>query len=544
MNILIKINLKKITFSIFVLGLFIVNLKAFAQTTTFPFEIQLKADSVAGFNGLHSFAYGQLDGKVLLIGGRPDGIHARQPFNAFPASQNNQLLQVLDLQTHQYWSRSLAELPVSVQEQLQSSNMNFYQDGNFLILAGGYAFSATANDHITFPYLTRIAVDGVINALINNQPLATFFEQIQDERFAVTGGNLGKIGAQYYLVGGHRFDGRYNPMNNPTFIQAYVDGLKKFELSAPGQTLAVTNYQLVTDQVNLHRRDYNLVPHVYPNGESGYLISSGVFQINADLPFLYPVEIKSSGHTAVNGFSQYLSNYHSSKFSAYDSSSGSMHHFFLGGLSQYYYQNGTLVNDPNVPFVRTISRLSQGLDGSYQEFVMPNEMPALLGASAEFIHLETVPHYASEIIDLAALSADSVLVGHVVGGIKSPSLNPFTNNSTNVTDASAVIYQVWLKRSNVGAIEVQVPNAQLQVSLFPNPAKEIAYLDFELAQKSNVECFILDDTGKLVHEVYYEKIKNTKKTLDLKQLGLKPGTYTIQLILNDQQVLTKQLSIQ
>ncbi len=544
MNILIKINLKKTTFSIFVLGLFIVNLKAFAQTTSFPFEIQLKADSVAGFNGLHSFAYGQLDGKVLLIGGRPDGIHARQPFNAFPASQNNQLLQVLDLQTHQYWSRSLAELSMSLQEQLQSTNINFYQDGNFLILAGGYAFSATANDHITFPYLTRIAVDGVINALINNQPIATFFEQIQDERFAVTGGNLGKIGAQYYLVGGHRFDGRYNPMNNPTFIQAFVDGLKKFELSAPGQALAVTNYQLVTDQVNLHRRDYNLVPHVYPNGESGYLISSGVFQINADLPFLYPVEIRSSGHTAVNGFSQYLSNYHSSKLSAYDSSSGSMHHLFLGGLSQYYYQNGTLVNDPNVPFVRTISRLTQGQDGSYQEFVMANEMPALLGASAEFIHLETVPHYASEIIDLAALSADSVLVGHVVGGIKSPTLNPFTNNSTNVTDASAVIYQVWLKRTNLGAIEVQAPLPILNVNLFPNPTKEIAYLEFDLKQKSNVECFILDANGHLVHEVYYEKIKNTKKTLDLKQLGLKPGTYTIQLIFNDQQILTKQLSIQ
>lgn len=536
------INTFRIIFAIFFGACF--SDLAFAQTATFPFEIQLKADSIAGFNGLHSFAYGQLDGKVLLIGGRPDGIHARQPFNAFPASQNNQLLQVLDLQTHQYWSRSLAELPVSLQEQLQSTNMNFYQDGNSLILAGGYAFSATANDHITFPYLTRIAVDGVISALINNQPIATFFEQIQDERFAVTGGNLGKIGAQYYLVGGHRFDGRYNPMNNPTFIQAYVDGLKKFELSAPGQTLAVTNYQLVTDQVNLHRRDYNLLPHVYPNGESGYLISSGVFQINADLPFLYPVEIKSSGHTAVNGFSQYLSNYHSSKFSAYDSSSGSMHHFFLGGLSQYYFQNGTLVNDPNVPFVRTISRLSQGLDGSYQEFVMPNEMPALLGASAEFIHLETVPHYASEIIDLAALSADSVLVGHVVGGIKSPSLNPFTNNSTNVTDASAVIYQVWLKRTNLGAIEVQAPLPILNVNLFPNPTKEIAYLDFDLKQKSNVECFILDANGHLVHEVYYEKIKNTKKTLDLKQLGLKPGTYTIQLIFNDQQVLTKQLSIQ
>lgn len=515
----------------------------FAQTNTFPFEIQLKADSIVGFNGLHSFAYGQRAGKVLLIGGRPDGIHARQPFNAFPASQNNQLLQVLDLQTHQYWSRSLAELPVALQEQLQSTNLNFYQDANYLILTGGYAFSATANDHITFPYLTRIDLDGLIAALIANQPIASFFEQIQDERFAVTGANLGKIDAQYYLVGGHRFDGRYNPMNNPTFVQTYVDGLKKFELSAPGQALAVLNYQLLTDQVNLHRRDYNLVPHIYPNGEFGYLISSGVFQINADLPFLYPVEIKNSGHTAVNGFSQYLSNYHSSKFSAFDSVSGIMHHLFLGGLSQYYYQNGTLVNDPNVPFVRTISRLAQGQDGSYQEFVLANEMPALLGAIAEFIHLEQVPHYASEIIDLAALSGDSILIGHVVGGIKSPTLNPFTNNNTGVTDANAVIYQVWLKRTNVGAIEVQAPQLVTKVNLFPNPAKDVAYLDFKLAQKSNVECFITDANGKLVHEVYYEKIKNTKKTLNLKELCLQPGNYSIQLIFNDQQILTKQLNI-
>jgi hypothetical protein len=256
------------------------------------------------------------------------------------------------------------------------------------------------------------------------------------------------------------------------------------------------------------------------------------------------VEIKSSGHNAVNGFSQYLSNYHSSKFSAYDSASGTMHHLFLGGLSQYYYQNGTLINDQNVPFVRTMSRLAQGPDGVYQEYVLSTEMPALLGASAEFIYLEQVPHYATDIIDLAALSGDSIFIGHVVGGIKSPTLNPFTNNNTSLTDANAVIYQVWLKRTNVGAIEVQAPQLVSKVNLFPNPAKEVAYLEFELVQKANVECFITDANGKLVQEVYFEKIKNTKKTLDLKALGLQPGNYNIQLIFNDQQVLTKQLSIQ
>lgn len=524
--------------------IFLIGKTMFAQTSNFPFEVRLKADSIQGFTGLHSFAWGQRETKVILIGGRPDGIHARQPFNAFPASQNNQQIQLIDLNTKEIWSRSLQELPTALQEQLQSTNMNFIQDDNALILTGGYAYSNTANDHITFPYLTRIHLDDLIAAMMANQPIAAFFEQIQDERFAVTGGNLAKMGTQYFLVGGHRFDGRYNPMNMPTFVQAYVDGLKKFELSPITAPLEVLNYQMVADQVNLHRRDYNLVPHIYPDSSFGYLISSGVFQLNADLPFLYPVEIHQTAHLAVNGFSQYLSNYHSAKFSAYDASSANMHHVFLGGISQYYYQNGSLINDPNVPFVKTISRLSQSADGSYHEYVMNQEMPALLGASAEFIPKADLPFYSSEIIDLNAITADSTLIGYLIGGLKSTALNPFTANNTSQTSANAIFYEVWLKRTETNSIPVQNPSTQIEVSIFPNPASTELNLDFDLAQKANVELFVLDQSGKLVHEVYYEKVKKANKTIDLKSLGLAAGIYTLQFILDDQHTLTKNIQIQ
>jgi hypothetical protein len=220
-----------------------------------------------------------------------------------------------------------------------------------------------------------------------------------------------------------------------------------------------------------------------------------------------------------------------------------MHHLFLGGLSQYYYQNGTLLNDANVPFVKTISRLTQGPDGAYQEYVLATEMPALLGASAEFIHLEQVPHYASEIIDLAALSGDSILIGHVVGGIKSGSLNPFTQNNTNATDANAVIYEVWLKRAPNNGLEVHGPEGDLNVEVFPNPSASDVNLNFSFEQKHNIELFVLDANGKLVHEVYYEKVKKAKKVLDIKALGLKPGSYTLQFIIDDQQTLTKQIGL-
>jgi hypothetical protein len=87
-------------------------------------------------------------------------------------------------------------------------------------------------------------------------------------------------------------------------------------------------------------------------------------------------------------------------------------------------------------------------------------------------------------------------------------------------------------------------NASIHVTIFPNPASTQLNLDFNLTQKANVELFILDLQGKLVHEVYYEKVKNAKKVIDIKGLGLVSGTYTLQFILDDQQTLTKTIQIQ
>ena len=86
-------------------------------------------------------------------------------------------------------------------------------------------------------------------------------------------------------------------------------------------------------------------PQIFPNGEEGYTISSGVFQIGVDLPFLYPVDIKKSGHTSVTSFNQYLSNYHSAKASLYDSVNNVMHSIFFGGMSQYSYVNNILTQE-------------------------------------------------------------------------------------------------------------------------------------------------------------------------------------------------------
>jgi len=265
---------------------FLISSFAISQTT-FDYQVQLNPITIPNFPGIHSYAFAQHNGKWLIIGGRVDGIHARQPFNAFPASSNNTNIYVVDIATNQFWSASV----------------------NSLTTVGGYAFSATANDHITFNKMTSVDVPNLINAVINGTSIASNFKQMTDENLAVNGGHLAKISNTFYLVGGHRFDGRYNPMNNPTFRQTYTNSIKKFQIDNSGSQLSISNYQVVTDAVHLHRRDYNLLPQVFPNGELGYTISSGVFQINVDLPFLYPVDIKETGYFPQTTFNQYLSNY-------------------------------------------------------------------------------------------------------------------------------------------------------------------------------------------------------------------------------------------
>ena len=196
----------------------------------FNYSVQLDSVTITNLPGVHSFAYAQHNGKWLIIGGRLDGIHARQPFNAFPQTQNNQNILVIDPVNQQFWSSSVGVLPTNLKEQLQSTNMNFYQDNDTLYIIGGYAFSPTANDHITFPYLTTVQVSDLMNAVINSSSITPYFKQISDTAFAVTGGQMGKIGNELYLIGGHRFDGRYNPMNNPTFVQKYTNQIRKFEI--------------------------------------------------------------------------------------------------------------------------------------------------------------------------------------------------------------------------------------------------------------------------------------------------------------------------
>ncbi len=419
------------------------------QAKQFPFTLRLEQMEINNMPALQSFAYATWQGKWLMIGGRKDGLHRRQPWATFDEEGQNRFIYVVDPQNKKVWKQSLENLPMPVAEQLQSTNMEFWQTGNRLILTGGYGYSKTADDHITFPYLTVIKIDELMTAIMSNNDGGNSFVQIKDERMAVTGGRLAKLRDTFLLAGGQRFDGRYNPHgpdHGPGFTQEYTNEIRKFTIEYDNDIPVIKNYSAIKDSVNLHRRDYNLVPQVFKNDELGYTMFSGVFQYKEDIPFTNFVDIVGGSYKVNNSFEQKFSHYHTAVMPLYDKVSASMYAVFFGGIARYYPdKNGKRVDNIEVPFTKTISVVIRK-DEEEEEIYLPIQMPGYLGAAAEFIFMPDTRMYKDGIADAGSLQNEENFVGYIVGGINSSVNNIFFDNTGKESKASSKIIKVFIKK--------------------------------------------------------------------------------------------------
>lgn len=500
----------------------------------FPYTVKLNPLTITGLNGIHSYAYAQHEGKWLIVGGRLDGLHARQPFNAFPATQNNTNLMVIDPVAKEFWTRPLSELPMPIKEQLQSTNMSFHQHGDTLYIIGGYAFSESANGHITFPSLTTIQVSSLINSIINNDSIIkTFLKHTTHQDFAVTGGHLSMINDTFLLVGGHRFDGRYNAMGNPSYTQTYTNQVRRFLIHNHDTSPQVSFLQPIANQIHLHRRDYNLIPRIKPNNKLGFTISSGVFQTTANLPYLYPVDIDNDTIQPITSFNQYLSNYHSAVANIYEASKQTQYSIFFGGMSQYYYQNDSLIKDELVPFVKTISVLKRTQDTTLEELLLPVQMEGLRGAGAEFIKNENLPHLHRYFVDIENTNQDTLRIGHILGGISSSTLNPFANNQTSNTTADANIYEVLIiKATNPTGVE-KIKNAKsIKSIVYPNPADQKVTLKIDAPESGTLQLMWMDLAGSIIYKEQRDIAKGQSELLINLPLGAPKGYLSLVISLN------------
>ncbi|MDP5169968.1 MAG: T9SS type A sorting domain-containing protein, partial [Bacteroidia bacterium] len=347
-----------------------------------------------------------------------------------------------------------------------------------------------------------VKVSAVIEAVVAGTPFTGFFRQISDAQFAVTGGHLKMINNTYYLVGGNRFDGDYNPMGHSTYTQVYTDAIRKFNLEDDGTTLTVTHLPTITDAANLHRRDYNAAPHITPNGAEGISVFSGVFQPTVNLPFLSSVSIDSVGYALDSNFQQYYNHYHCAVLPLYSALTQEMHTVFFGGIAQYYDSAGVLVQDNQVPFTSTIARVTRGADGALAEYKLPEEMPALLGASAEFIPLTQIPAYRNEVMKLDELPQDSTLVGYIYGGISSTARNVFFTNTGTQSSASNQIFRVYVIKTETTGLDQlnEHSTGSLRLQVFPNPNEGEFAVKFQLTKVEPAKISIFAMDGKKLSE--------------------------------------------
>lgn len=415
----------------------------------FPYTLRLTQTAIPGMPGLQSFTYATWQGKWLLIGGRKDGLHRRQPFASFDEPGQNNFIYVVDPARKKVWKRSLEKFPAPIAEQFMSTNMEFCQINNRLVLIGGYGYSRSSDDHITYPVLTVIKADLLIDAIVTAKPIKNMISQISDERMAVTGGRLALSGDTLMIAGGQRFDGSYNPMgpdHGPGFSQQYTNEIRKFRIEFENGFPVIKNYSVIRDSVNLHRRDYNLVPQVFENEAVGYTMYSGVFQYNLDLPFTNFVDIRSGTYHVNNEFSQKFSHYHSAVLPMYNKLTASMYSIFLGGISQYYPDaHGKTVDDKNVPFTKTISVITRN-GVKISEQYLPVQMTGYTGAAAEFIFSPAVKMFSEGIADADSFGNEEVLLGYIAGGISSSANNIFWDNTGKESRAVNTITAVYIKR--------------------------------------------------------------------------------------------------
>jgi hypothetical protein len=320
------------------------------------------------------------------------------------------------------------------------------------------------------------------------------------------------------------------PNHGPGFVQEYTNQIRKFTLQDNGKTITISHLPAETDSVNLHRRDYNVTAQIMANGQEGITAFSGVFQATVNLPFLNSVNIDRSGYIVNNSFSQYYNNYQCADVPLYSALNNEMHTLFFGGIAQYCDSSGILVQNNNVSFVKTISRVTRTSIGTMTEYKLPVQMPDFMGAGSEFIPIETIPRYGNGVIKLDDLKDDNTIIGYIYGGINSTAENIFWINNGNQSTASPQIFKVLLTKngSKVPHHKNEQSTGTLKMMAYPDPYNDNFIVTYNLKQMSEVKLSLISIDGIKVEDTVFKKQPVGENTFEKKITNLsKGGTFLL-----------------
>lgn len=545
-------------------------IQVYAQSTV-PFVLEVQEFPRQNSPVLQSHVIGKYNNYLLMIGGRTNGMHSfpLPPLGGFPTVDANAKFYVYDPTTDSVWSRSIfADLTPSAASQFRSTNMESHQEGNTLYIAGGYGkdSSGVLDTFITFPKLSAINVSGMIGAIKTNSSVASFIRQITDTLFAVTGGDLRKMGSSYYLLVGQKFTGKYAfPQSGPPlFQQKYTDCIKKFDISDNGTTITINNISYIADSVNLHRRDLNIVPQITnQSGTQGLTIYGGVFQQTQDVPFLDPVYISTNSISVEGTYQQRFSQYECPVLPLYDSAKNNMSNILFAGISLYRYdtvQHKAVIDTcnfggpaPCVPFIPDLTVITKFSNGTTKDSILPIRFPQnrMLGAEAKLILDASVPKYSNEVIKLNALSGRT-FIGYIHGGIEAVNSNPFIQMMTTrgrmlgqSSFATGSIFKLYITPNSVGInpLGSYVPSDFKLFQNYPNPFNPTTRIKFDLPQSGFTSVKIYDIMGREVENLVSQDLKAGSYEMEFNGSNKSSGIYYYKIYTEKYQETKKMILV-
>ncbi len=460
-----------------------------------PYTVQLVEYVNEKLPDLHSYTHATYKDKIVMIGGRTNGLHGGT--YQFNRANSNKTIYVIDTKN---WAEPTAwnvfsmpagkvMLPGINTAQLIANNAEFFTDDSVLYIVGGLlganvptklkvlnnpqsgvVFDLTAKSDdgkaptgpITLPYITAVDLPALINMVIDNKASmpANSIRQVMDSSLAVTGGELSVIDKTVHLVFGWDFS---TPAVGTGDL--YTHQIRTFTYKDDGTTLTISPVSVcktcwdgesdTSNTGNFRRRDGSLSAMIDPaDGSLGLLYYSGVFK-NGNTNFDSPVWIGKDA-AAEQPFVMRSNVYTCQVVPVYSKLNKASYATLLGGMKNAEYNGGplqvpvalTATNAPiiatdsknpfdHIPFSNQFSTVMVDEKHNYSQYLLADSFP---NTTTAFI----LPASAKDSVGAVTLPAGSV----AYNGSESELI--WTLNS-NIMPNGVVDYDAFIKANPKGA---------------------------------------------------------------------------------------------
>lgn len=120
----------------------------------------------------------------------------------------------------------LSYFPPGVADQFSAANYCYTMSSDTAYVMGGFGYDWAAGYETTFPMMTIFPLKTLIDSVTQGKDYLDLFEMVYDNRLAVTGGNMVRIG-DYFLV--------YNGREITPIVDEYTDCVTVNEWNFHGQ---------------------------------------------------------------------------------------------------------------------------------------------------------------------------------------------------------------------------------------------------------------------------------------------------------------------